>query len=146
MKRYLFALAVDGLSEADYSDFTAKIHDPGSDQPRAVLAYTFSILQLMQKRASSAYCPIIIDSPIQQEQDADNHQRILEFIKNNQPEASQLILGVVDTKNVDFGGDVITLNQKRHVLQEDEFAGAMDEMFPFIRAALEFRPPETGLF
>jgi len=145
MKRYLFDLAVAGLTEESFSDYTAKIHDQGSDQPRAVLAYVFSILQLMQKRASSAYCPIIIDSPIQQEQDAVNHQRILEFMKKNQPDGSQLILGVVDTKNVDFGGDVITLNQKRHVLQEDEFGTAMEEMLPFIRSALEFRPPEHDL-
>lgn len=145
MKRYLFDLSVAGLTEDAYPDFSTKIHDQGSDQPRAVLAYTFSILQLMQKRASSAYCPIIIDSPIQQEQDAINHQRILEFIEKNQPDESQLILGVVDTKKVEFGGDVITLNQKRHVLREDEFDAAMQEMLPFIRAALEFRPPEHGL-
>jgi hypothetical protein len=88
---------------------------------------------------------IIIDSPIQQEQDAVNHQRILEFIKKNQPNGSQLIPGVVDTKNVDFGGDVIVLNQKRHVLQEDEYARATEEKAPFIRSALDFRPPEHGL-
>ena len=145
MKRYLFELSVAGISEESYADFTSKIHDQGSDQPRAVLAYTFSILQLMQTRASSAFCPIIIDSPIQQEQDAVNHQRILEFIKKNQPNESQLILGVVDTKNVDFSGDVITLNQKRHVLREDEYNRATEEMMPFIRAAPDFRPPEHEL-
>jgi hypothetical protein len=133
------------VTEDSYSDFTAKIHDQGSDQPRAVLAYTFSVLQVMRNRASSAYCPIIIDSPIQQEQDAVNHQRILEFINDNQPDGSQLIVGVVDTKNINFGGDVIVLNQKRHVLKEDEFDKAKEEMFPFIREALDFRPPEHGL-
>ena len=145
MKRYLSELSVAGLTEDSYSDFTAKIHDQGSDQPRAILAYAFSILQVMRQRTSSAYCPIIIDSPIQQEQDAVNHKRIIEFIQRNQPEHSQLILGVVDTKNVDFGGAVITLNQKRHVLREDEFDPAMEEALPFIRAALDFRPPEHGL-
>ena len=146
MKRYLFDLSVAGVTEESYSDFTAKIHDQGSDQPRAVLAYTFSLLHVMHKRASSAFCPIIIDSPIQQEQDADNHQRILEFIKKNQPGGSQLILGVVDTKDVDFGGDVITLNQKRHVLLEDEYPLASEEVMPFVRSALDFRPPERGWF
>lgn len=145
MKRYLFDLSVAGLTEDSYADFTAKIHDQGSDQPRAILAYFFSILYLMQKRASSAFCPIIIDSPIQQEQDSINHQRILEFIKKNQPEGTQLILGVVDTKDVDFGGDVITLNEKRHVLREEEFKPAMEELLPFIRSSLEFRPPEPSL-
>jgi hypothetical protein len=145
MKRFLFDLSVAGLTEESYSDFAAKIHDQGSDQPRAVLAYSFSILHLMQTRASSAFCPIIIDSPIQQEQDAVNHQRILEFIKKNQPNGSQLILGVVDTKSIDFGGEVITLDQKRHVLKEDQYDTAMEEMLPFIRAALDFRPPQHGL-
>lgn len=145
MKRYLFELSVAGLNEDSYPDFTAKVFDQGSDQPRAVLAYGFSILHLMHKRASSAFCPIIIDSPIQQEQDAHNHKKILDFIKTNQPEGSQLILGVVDTKNVDFGGEVITLTDKRHVLREDEYNRATEEMMPFIRAALDFRPPEHGL-
>ena len=145
MKRYFFELSVAGLNEDSYPDFTARVYDQGSDQPRAVLAYGFSILHLMHKRASSAFCPIIIDSPIQQEQDAKNHQKILDFIKNNQPEGSQLILGVVDTKNVDFGGEVITLKEKRHVLREDEYKRAAEEMMPFIRAALDFRPPEHGL-
>jgi hypothetical protein len=145
MKRYLFDLSVAGLNDDSYPDFTAKVFDQGSAQPRAVLAYGFSILQLMHKRASSAFCPIIIDSPIQQEQDTTNHHKILNFIKNNQPEGSQLILGVFDTKNVDFGGEVITLTEKRHVLREDEYNRATEEMMPFIRAALDFRPPEHGL-
>jgi hypothetical protein len=145
MKRYLFELSVAGLNDDSYPDFTSKVFDQGSDQPRAVLAYGFSILQLMHNRASSAFCPIIIDSPIQQEQDAHNHQKILDFIKKNQPEGSQLILGVVDTKDVDFGGEVIILTEKRHVLREDEYKSATEEMMPFIRAALDFRPPEHGL-
>ena len=102
MKRYLFELSVAGLTEDTYPDFTAEINDQGSDQPRALLAYGFSVLQLMLKRCSSSYCPIIIDSPIQQHQDAINHVRILEFIKKNQPEGSQIILGVVDTKGVEI--------------------------------------------
>lgn len=114
-------------------------------QPRAVLAYTFCILQVMRQRASSAYCPIIIESPIQQEQDAVNHQRTIDFIKRNQPKDSQLILDVVDTKGVDFGGFVISLDQKRHLLREDQFDPAMEETLPFIRAALDFRRPEHGL-
>ena len=145
IKRYLSDLSLLGLNEDSYPDFTAKVFDQGSAQPRAVLAYGFSILQLMHKRASSAFCPIIIDSPIQQEQDTTNHHKILNFIKNNQPEGSQLILGVFDPKNVDFGGEVITLTEKRHVLREDEFNRASEEMMPFIRSALDFRPPEHRL-
>lgn len=145
MKRFLFELSVAGLNEDSYPDFTTRVYDQGSDQPRAVLAYGFSILHLMQKRASSAFCPVIIDSPIQQEQDANNHQNILDFIKNNQPQGSQLILSVVDTKNVDFGGEVITLKEKRHVLREDEYEKAKDELMPFIRAAVNLRSPQHGL-
>lgn len=145
MRRFLFELAVAGLGENSYRDFTAQVKDQGSDQPRAVLAYGFSVLELMLHRCSSAYCPIVIDSPIQQEQDAVNHVRILEFIKKNQPEGSQLIVGVVDLKGVDFGGDVVRLNDERHVLREEEYPDAYAEITPFIRAALEFRPPQHSL-
>ncbi len=138
MRRNLAELSVSGMSAQETSDYTVKILNQGSDQPRALLAYGASIFALMRERSSSTFCPIIIDSPIQQEQDIPNHQRIVTFIRDRRPPDSQLILGIVDDKGVDFGGDVIRLTDKHSVLREDEFEDAYAEIAPYVRASLEF--------
>lgn len=127
-----------GVFAGDRLQVTSKIHTQGSDQPRALLAYGMAVLELMRDRSSSVFCPVIIDSPIQQEQDVPNHERIVKFIHERVPKDAQLILGIVDDKGVDFGGAVVKLNDKRRVLREDEFDGAYEEISPFVRAALEF--------
>ncbi len=138
MRRNLHALSVPNLSAKEMSDVTAKIHTQGSDQPRALLAYGMAVLELMRERTSSVFCPIIIDSPIQQEQDVPNHERIVKFIRDRLPKDAQVILGIVDDKGVDFGGTVIRLNDKRSVLREEEFDAAYQEISPFVKASLEF--------
>jgi hypothetical protein len=138
MRRNLHELSVPDLSAKEMADVTAQIRTQGSDQPRALLGYGMAILELMRKRSSSVFCPIIIDSPIQQEQDVPNHERIVKFIRDRLPEDAQLILGIVDDKGVDFGGAVIRLSDKRSMLREEEFDAAYQEMSPFIKASLEF--------
>jgi CII-binding regulator of phage lambda lysogenization HflD len=138
MRRNLHELSVPDLSSKEMSDVTTPIHTQGSDQPRALLGYGMAILELMRQRSSSVFCPVIIDSPIQQEQDVANHERIVKFIQNRLPSDAQLILGIVDDKGVNFGGTVIRLGDKRRVLRDDEFEDAYAEVFPFVKASLEF--------
>ena len=138
MKGFLFQLHVHGVPEESYKDLHSKIKEQGSDLPRALLAYGFSILTVMRVNTSSVYCPIVIDSPIQQEQDQENHERIITFIKEKQPDDSQLIMAVVDAKGVDFGGDVYVLNETRSVMNERDFLAAREIMEPFLQNSLLF--------
>jgi hypothetical protein len=92
----------------------------------------------MRDNTSSVYCPIVIDSPIQQEQDQENHERIITFIKEKQPVNSQLIMAVVDAKGVDFGGDVYVLDEARSVMNERDFPAAQEFMEPFLQGSLLF--------
>lgn len=143
MRRNLFALSVHTIDETQYRDLTSRIREQGSDLPRALLAYGFSFLGTMRKYSSSAFCPIVIDSPIQQEQDEGNHQRILEFIRDNQPQQSQLVVSVVDAKEVNFGGDIIALEEIRSVLKRTEFSAVQEEMEPYLRQSIQ--EAELGL-
>lgn len=140
MRRNLAELSVFSVTEQSYNDYTKVVKAQGSEQPRVILAYGFSILEMMKTTASAAYCPIVIDSPVQQEQDDKNHKQIVEFIRKRQPEGSQLIFGIVDAKGIEFPGEVVLLENKHQVLQLKEFDSAYDEMEPFIKSALEFRP------
>jgi len=142
MKSFLFQLHVHGVPEDSYRELHSKIKEQGSDLPRALLGYGYSILTVMREKTSSAYCPIVIDSPIQQEQDQENHERIITFIRDKQPDDSQLIMAVVDAKGVDFGGKVYVLNEPRSVMKEDEFPEAKEFVEPFQQNSLLFAEPD----
>jgi hypothetical protein len=148
LRRSFFKLSVPELTEKASKSLVPKIAYQGSDLPRALIAYGFSILNTMRQTTTGIYAPIIIDSPIQQDQDQENHTKILEFIRDNQPENTQLIMGVVDLKNVAFDGDIILLeNEDRAVLLKQEFQLALSHIEPFIQKSLLFRErTENKLF
>lgn len=134
MHGYLRQLRV-AMSEDQYKDPTKAISMTGSTLPRALTAYYFSILQLIQKYSSCTFCPIIIDSPNQQAQDYDNIDKVFSFIRDNQPSDSQLILGLEELHGIDFGGKTILLDTVHSLLQKDEYEGSYRELVPFLERA-----------
>jgi hypothetical protein len=116
MRRYLEKLSVENLPERQWSKIDNQIVETGSDLPRAALAYTMSMVHLVCQHGVSTLFPLVIDSPRQQEQDDENYLRMLEFIKEETPEDTQLILGLVDDFGVDFGGITLDLTEKYHAL------------------------------
>jgi hypothetical protein len=132
MKRSLLTLDVLNMSERRYRSLDASIPESGSDLPRALLAYYFSVLNTLNDNESATFCPIVIDSPKQQDPDPENWLRILNFIRDNQPAESQLILSLVDDAGVSFGGDIIDLSEKRSVLTNMEFESVAAELMPLI--------------
>jgi DNA repair exonuclease SbcCD ATPase subunit len=133
MKSFLLKLDVHTMEEKTYKAITSTIKETGSGLPRALLAYYYSILHTMQKYSTSTFCPIIIDSPNQQDQDEENLKKMLEFIFNEQPEGSQLILGLVELGDYKFEGEVIELTEKYHLLQEEPY----EELSKEIRQLLD---------
>lgn len=127
-RRNALALNVHGLSENAYTRIDAQIEETGSDQPRAVLAYQFSVLDAIAIKSDATFCPIIIDAPNQQEQDPENLQRILQFISKSCPAGSQLILGLVDDAGVQFDGQLIELKNKFSLLDEAFYLKAAEEI------------------
>src|SRR6185312_2408193 len=128
MKKYLSQLDVKTLREASYKRISTSIPETGSALPRSLIAYYFSIFKVMRKYTSSVYCPIIIDSPKQQAQDEIHMDKILKFIDENQPEDSQLILGIEELHGVDFKCDVVELKEEKSLLQKDEYKEVSEEL------------------
>ena len=134
MKRNLRALNILDI-ETEYKRIDTKLDGlgQGSDITRAHLAYYFAIFDVIKKYGTSTFFPIIIDEPNQQGQDKENMPKILQFIKNNQPKESQIILGVENTREIDFDGEIITINNEpRQFLQKDEFPSVDLEITPLI--------------
>ncbi|MEC1635120.1 hypothetical protein P9D98_10675 [Bacillus mojavensis] len=121
MRGYLLELDVNTMEEKSYKAITSKISESGSGLPRALLAYYYSVLHTMNKYGTSTFCPIIIDSPNQQDQDQENLDRMMNFIFDNQPESSQLILGLVELGDYKFEGEIIELTHKYNLLQESGY-------------------------
>jgi hypothetical protein len=136
MRTYLFKLRVERLGESSYRTIDCHIRESGSDLPRALLAYYFSILHVMSRLSTSTVCPIVIDSPNQQAQDESSLVTMLEFIRDNRPEGMQLVLAVEDDHQVKFEGAVIDLRERNKLLQESEFPDVRNELRPMLASAL----------
>ena len=73
----------------------------------------------------------MIDAPNQQEQDKNNLKKMLEFIVANRPKGRQLILGLVEDADIEFGGKVIVFDRKYSVLNEDDYIGISNQIRHF---------------
>jgi len=137
MSSFLKELNVYSLSEDAYKRIDSSIKESGSAMPRALMAYYYSILYVIKSYGSSAFCPIIVDSPNQQGQDKDNLPKLINFIIKKQPKDSQLILGLEELPENDFNLYKIELTEKRSLLQESEYDVVFNEIKPFLREIIE---------
>lgn len=120
MSKYLKQLDVE-YDVSSIKDMCSEPKNTGSSSLRTIMAYYFTILHIANNNSSSVFCPIIIDSPNQQAQDISHIKNIYEFILREQPQNTQVILGIEEDYNIDFKAKKIILQDKRHLLQEDEF-------------------------
>ncbi|GGK28559.1 hypothetical protein [Salinarimonas ramus] len=128
ISRNLRSLGVPDLKPAQSQKMFAKIKQTGSDQPRAVLAYVFSFLQTLEEYSTALAAPLVIDSPIQQEQDKVNTKKMINFIFAERPKDMQLVLGTVSLHGENVSGKFLTLEEKYALLSRDKFAEVADEL------------------
>lgn len=129
---YLRTLNVNSLSPVHVESIDANISDTGSDQPRALLAYFYSYIHTLLRYGSCALCPMVIDSPNQQDQDAGNIEAMFNFIFDERPAEAQLILGTVSLHGVPHVGSKITLQTEDHLLQASEYEVVSKELEPYL--------------
>ncbi|SIR52412.1 hypothetical protein [Priestia flexa] len=92
-----------------------------SNQPRGLLAYSYSVLNVNYKYSNSTFCPIVIDSPNQQDQGEGNYKKMLNLIFNERPKGSQVILGTVNRPEIEFEGKEIVFKDKYNLLSREKF-------------------------
>jgi hypothetical protein len=135
MRSYLFDLK-SSLQEDTYKKVDCSVKETGSNLPRALLAYYFSLLHTIQRYGDGTFCPIVIDSPNQQAQDKANLAAMLGFIRDNQPSGSQLILGFEEDLGLDIPGTRIELDRKYHLLQAEQYQETAEIVLPLLSAML----------
>lgn len=121
MNSFVQQLQVPNLKEASYSAIDSKIQETGSDLPRALLAYYYAFIHTMKRFSTSAFCPIVVDTPVQQDQDKKNAARMIGFCLSEVPTGSQLILGTVSMHGVKYDGHIIATDTKNKLLKTDQF-------------------------
>lgn len=136
ISQYLGELSVD-MQEPDYFErLDWKVTDTGSDLSRALLAYYYALTNTIYSFGFSSCCPIVIDAPMQQEQDAENRKKIFDFILTRRPEGSQLLLSFVDDDGLSVGSDNLAFTRKYSLLAEDEFEDVNQYVTPYLEKAL----------
>lgn len=121
MHYFLDKLDVRTMTEDMYKTITSSIKESGSGLPRGLLAYYFSILKVMRRHSSATFCPVIIDSPNQQDQDAPNLARMINIILSEKPSDTQLILGLVELGDYEFDGEIIQMTEKYSLLNKTDY-------------------------
>lgn len=136
MKQFLHEVNLPNVREKSYQKIDTSLSESGSKTPREFIAYYYAILSVMANNASAAYCPIVVDSPNQQGQDAENLPLLLNFIVNRQPKSSQLILSIEEDHGIDYKADIIRLPEKNHLLQTDNFEADFEHIRPYLDAVI----------
>ncbi len=131
LRKFAWELGIE-FSEACGKSVAPKINETGSYGPRAILAYHFAILHTINEFTTTCLCPVILDTPLQQDQDEANAKAIISFALKNRPPAMQLILGSVSMHGVLFDGHVINPTVKESLLSETEFVATNDFIRPFL--------------
>ncbi|MDE4063970.1 hypothetical protein, partial [Phaeobacter gallaeciensis] len=138
----LLALNVGVLSEDDYKSLEKQIKNNalGSDLPRSLLAQYFAFLHTMKKFNDFVGCPMLIDSPFQQEQDATNKTAIFDFILSKRLEDQQMILATISID--EFDDDKKLEDVTVHKL-ENKLSLLMPEQFESVKRDIEDMHKET---
>jgi hypothetical protein len=113
-----------------------KINETGSYGPRAVLAYHFALLHTIREFTTSCLCPIILDTPLQQDQDEKNAAAIIAFALKHRPRDMQMVLGTVSIHGVKYDGYSMNPQVKESLLRQEEFDNVNAYMRPFINKML----------
>jgi hypothetical protein len=137
MNSFVQLLQVPNLSEESYKAIDCHIRETGSDLPRGLLAYYYAFLHTMKRYSTSAFCPIVVDTPVQQDQDATNAARMISFCLSETPKDSQLILGTVSLHGVKYDGHAIETDTKNKLLKTALFEEVSEILKPYYAKLLQ---------
>lgn len=106
----------------------------GSEGPRGLAAYYYAFLRVVRDFGSAAFCPIVVDAPNQQGQDAKHLPAMIAFLVKHRPADSQLILAVEEAVGIDAAeATIVDIGvEKNQLLSEGMFKSVSKELQPLI--------------
>lgn len=113
------------INNEDIIRFGGKINMTGSILPKAVVAYYFAYFNIMKRYDCPIFCPIVIDEPHQKGLADTGYNKLLDYVINNRPENSQLILSVANDSSIDsINMLVVNMDIQGRVLYEEDYQQA----------------------
>jgi hypothetical protein len=112
----------------------------GSEGARELAAYYYAFLHTIKHHSTSVYCPIVVDAPNQQGQDAVHLPRVLKFLIEECPKDSQLIVAVEDASPIRDRDDVDVVRvgvANRQVLDPEQFEAVRGAVAPYLDKLLK---------
>lgn len=112
----------------------------GSEGARELVAYYYAFLHTAREFSSSIYCPVVVDAPNQQGQDAQHLPRVLQFLIEERPAEAQLIVAVEDAEPIRNNPDVEIIKvgvSSRQVLDPAQYDSVRAAVGPFIDQLLQ---------
>ncbi len=109
-------------------------HARGSEGPRGLAAYDYAFLHTAREFGSSVFCPLVIDAPNQQGQDAQHLPAIISFLVERRPSGAQLILGVEEAVGI-AGNEARIVNvgvRKNQLLSDAQFEAVSEHLRPYL--------------
>lgn len=129
-------LGLSDVNESVYKNIKTSLKAQGSVKPRLILAFYISLLETMKEYFNPTWCPLVIDSPKQQEFDDINLPKVFEFIFKNRINESQLILATVQESDIPqeylSNSKLIKFEGEKSMMTRKEFSEVDAELLPFI--------------
>ncbi|MDG4896483.1 hypothetical protein P9272_23225 [Mesorhizobium sp. WSM4976] len=113
---------------------SAATHARGSEGPRGLAAYYYAFLHTTHQFGSATFCPIVIDAPNQQGQDAVHLPAIISFLVKRRPKGAQLVLGTEEAVGIGASdAKIISVGkQKLQLLGDREFDAVSEHFRPYL--------------
>jgi archaellum component FlaC len=114
------------LEVADEDHFSSKkmpytIKSTGSDNPRGVLALIFAYFEIIQQNKYATVCPLVIDSPFQQDQGSQKTELIMKVIHDKRPDNSQIIVATTTWALEDKNMKVYNFTDEKQLLIDSDY-------------------------
>lgn len=130
MRSTLRKLGLERSESQKHYSLGGKVRTTGSNIVKMVIAYTYAYYYVMMKHNCPVFAPIVIDEPKQNGLDDNGFSSIIDFIINNRPEGSQLILSLTDSELNLLSKEYnpIMLYSGQDVMNADEYEGVKSEI------------------
>lgn len=130
MRGTLQKLGLGRVESQKHYSLGGKVKTTGSNIVKMVIAYSYAYFYVMQKHNCPIFAPIVIDEPKQNGLDDNGFSSIIDFIINNRPDESQLILSLTDSELnlLPQNYSPIMLYSGQDVMDEKEYESVRDEI------------------
>ncbi len=137
LRKFCDELAVTSVPDKLYRSLRPAINEAGSSKPRLLLAYYYAILHTIDEFSTACFCPIVVDTPLQQDPDPKNAERMIRFAIDKRPTGSQIILATGNLHGVNVNGKTITPQTKKSLLQTDQYVAVHEFVSSFMKRSMD---------